>query len=278
MSFIYRIKKSSLKTSFGKSFGKSVGAFSAAALNRISRHRMVIVMGGSMIAASAHAAEDYQSADYASWKSSDQQAYVFTAMGAAFLDHKQSGRKTSSGSLNLTSDDDDQISPIITIGTGWHVHKYFAFEAYYSFMTGAEYQGSINANNAVFEGYTLNGTPSYTENISGHMMGLTLTSTSYDRGDVLGFSLRGGVFVYNLTDELKLSGSGTLNGSAIAGGNNKIKLTDNGIGWTAGASFFMVPSLNSRLELRFDHMHDMDVKSFNLISASTAKINYRMTF
>ena len=81
-----------------------------------------------------------------------------------------------------------------------------------------------------------------------------------------------------MTDELKLSGSGTLNGSAIASGNDKIKMTDNGIGWTAGGSIFMVPSQRSRLELRFDHMHDMDVKSFNLISATSAKINYRMRF
>ena len=145
-------------------------------------------------------------------------------------------------------------------------------------MTGAEYKGSITANNAVFDGNTLDGTPSYTETISGHMLGLTLASTSYDKGDVLGFSLRGGVFVYNMTDELKLSGSGTLNGSAIVSGNDKIKMTDNGIGWTAGGSIFMVPSQRSRLELRFDHMHDMDVKSFNLISATSAKINYRMRF
>ena len=239
----------------------------------------VITMAVSNVqTASAQAASNYQSADYASWQSSDQQTYVFGAMGAAFLDHRQSGRETSSGTLNLTSADDDQISPIVTIGTGWHIHRYFAFEASYSFMTGAEYQGSINANNAVFEGNTLNGTPNYTETISGHMMGLTLASTSYDKGDALGFSLRGGVFVYNITDELKLTGSGTLNGSSIGAGNNKIKMTDNGIGWTAGASFFMVPSLHSRLELRFDHMHDMKVKSFNLISASTAKINYRMRF
>lgn len=226
----------------------------------------------------AEAATDDLSADYASWKSSDQKTYVFGAMGVAFLDHKQSGRKTSSGTLTLNSDDDDQISPIITIGTGWHVHRYFAFEASYSFMTGAEYKGSVTANNAVFNGNTLDGTPSYTENISGHMLGLTLASTSYDKGDILGFSLRGGVFIYNLTDELTFSGSGTLNGSAIASGHDKIKLTDNGIGWTAGGSIFMVPSHRSRLELRFDHMHDMDVKSFNLISASTAKINYRMVF
>ena len=224
------------------------------------------------------AASDYQSADYASWKSGDQKTYVFAAMGAAFLDHKQSGRETSSGTLSLNSADDDQISPIITIGTGWHVHRYFAFEASYGFMTGAEYNGTITANNAVFESNTLDGSPSYIETISGHMLGLTLASTSYDNGDIHGFSLRGGVFIYNLTDELELSGSGTLNGSAIASGNNTIKLTDNGIGWTAGASYFMVPSATSRLELRFDHMHDMDVKSFNLISASTANINYRMRF
>ena len=247
----------------------------------LSRGVASLIFGGMVSFAliiDANAATDYQSADYASWKSSDQKTYVFGAMGAAFLDHNQSGRKTTSGTITLDSEDDDQISPIITLGTGWHIHRYFAFEASYSFMTGAEYKGSITANNAVFDGNTLDGTPSYTETISGHMLGLTLASTSYDKGDVLGFSLRGGVFAYNMTDELKLSGSGTLNGSAIASGNDKIKMTDNGIGWTAGGSIFMVPSQRSRLELRFDHMHDMDVKSFNLISATSAKINYRMRF
>ena len=123
----------------------------------LSRGVVSLILGGMVSSAmilSAEATTDYQSADYASWKSSDQKTYVFGAMGAAFLDHKQSGRKTTSGTITLDSEDDDQISPIITFGTGWHVHRYFAFEASYSFMTGAEYKGSITANNAVFAGNT----------------------------------------------------------------------------------------------------------------------------
>lgn len=223
-------------------------------------------------------AEETSSADYESWQTANQNSYVFASAGAAFLDHKTKSRGTSSGEFGMTTDDEGKAGPVLSFGGGWHLHKYFVFEMSYSFMTGVEYEGTIDATNAVVEGNTLDGTPNYKETIMGHMVGLTIGGTSYDENDVVGFSFRAGGVIYDLSNELKLSGSGTLNGNAIGGGNDKIKVTDNGIGWMAGASFFMVPSNNSRLELRLNHMRDMEIKSFNEVSASTAEFNYRFRF
>ena len=65
---------------------------------------------------SAEAATDYQSADYDHGSHRIKRPMCSGAVGAAFLDHNQSGRKTTSGTITLDSEDDDQISPIITFG------------------------------------------------------------------------------------------------------------------------------------------------------------------
>ena len=227
---------------------------------------------------SAQAEGNFDKENTASWKHLSEGRYIFASAGAAFLDQQIGSRNPAAGTISFSTNHKDKSSFISTVGMGFHVQRYFAIEMSYSYMTGAEYKGTINATNAKFENQTIDGTPSYTEDIYGHMATIALAGTSYDLHDGIGLSIRGGGVVYDLTNEMKLAGSGTLNGAAITSGNNSIKINDAGVSWMAGASVFLAPSLHTRLELRANHMHGLKIKNFNKVSATTAELNYRYRF
>ncbi len=216
--------------------------------------------------------------DFRSWEQLSDGVYVFGSAGAAFIDQKLGSRKASSGTISFTTDHKDKASFVGTVGIGLHMHRYFAFEVGYSFLTGAEYKGSIAANNASIANYDINGSPNYVEDIYGHLLTLGLAGTSYDLHDGIGMSLRAGAVFYDLTNEMRLTGSGTLNGNAIGGGNDLIKIHDNGLSWTAGATVFLVPSVNERLELRANYMNALEIDRFNKLNVTTAEMSYRYRF
>lgn len=213
-----------------------------------------------------------------SWKHLSQGRYIFSSAGVAFIDQKLGSRTPSSGTASFTSNHKDKSSFIATVGVGMHMHRYFAFETSYSYITGAEYKGTLDASSANFDNNIIDGTPAYTEDVYGHVATFALAGTSYDLNDGIGLSIRGGAVLYDLTNEMKLTGSGTLNGNAITGGNNTVRISDSGLSWMAGGSVFMAPSINTRVELRANHLHGLKIKNFNKVSVTTAELNYRYRF
>lgn len=213
-----------------------------------------------------------------SWKHLSQGRYIFSSVGAAFIDQKLGSRAPSTGTATFTTDHKDKSSFMATVGVGVHIHRYFAVETSYSYMTGAEYKGTLSTSSANFENNIIDGNPSYTEDIYGHMATIALAATSYDLNEGIGLSLRGGAVIYDLTNEMKLTGSGTLNGSTITSGNDVVKISDTGMSWMAGGSVFLAPSINTRLELRSNHMHGLKIKNFNKVNVTTTELNYRYRF
>lgn len=216
--------------------------------------------------------------DFKTWKQLSEGTYVFGSAGAAFIDQKLSSRIPRSGTISFNTNDKDETSFVTSVGIGLHMHRYFAFEVGYSYMTGAEYKGTITASNANMANHIIDGSPSYTEDIYGHMLTMGIAGTSFDLNDGIGLGLRAGAVFFDITDEMKLSGSGTLNGSAINGSNNAIKITDSGMSWTAGATVFIVPSINERFELRANYMNGLELDNFNKLNVTTAELSYRYRF
>lgn len=216
--------------------------------------------------------------DFKTWEQLSEGVYVFGSAGAAFIDQKLGSRKPTTGSITFSTNDKDKASFIATAGVGLHMHRYFAFELGYSYFTGAEYSGSISASNANLSNHLIDGSPTYVEDIYGHMITMGLAGTTYDLHDGVGLGLRAGAVFYDLTDEMRLFGSGTLNGAPINSGNNQIKTNDSGMSWTAGATVFIVPSINERFELRANYMNGLEIDNFNKLNVTTAELSYRRRF
>ncbi|MCE2517575.1 MAG: hypothetical protein J4F41_07050, partial [Alphaproteobacteria bacterium] len=99
----------------------------------------------------AYAASSFDPENKASWKHLSQGRYIFSSAGVAFIDQKLGSRTPSSGTVTFTSDHKDKSSFVATVGVGAHIHRYFAFETSYSYFTGAEYKGTLNASSANFD-------------------------------------------------------------------------------------------------------------------------------
>lgn len=226
----------------------------------------------------AYAQNQQGNTDFKSWEQLSEGVYVFGSAGAAFIDQKIGSRVPKSGTISFSTNDKDKASFIATTGVGLHMHRYFAFEVGYSYFTGAEYRGTISASNANLSNYVIDGSPDYVEDIYGHMITMGLAGTTYDLHDGIGLGLRVGAVLYDLTDEMRLSGSGTLNGNSVSGGNSKIKINDSGVSWTAGATVFIVPSIHDRFELRANYMNALEIDTFNKLNVTTAEISYRRRF
>ena len=215
---------------------------------------------------------------YLAWKQLDGNGYVFANAGVAFFDTKMKSRKPNSGTLTITSTDKDETGPAMSLGYGWHMQRYFAFEVSYHHIPKVEYSGTFNATSANLDGNSLNGNMNYQEEITVHGIGLTLVGGTYDVFESVGFTLRAGGFLYDIRDEYTLTGSGTLNGSAITTTNNTFDINSNGATWTGGASLFWAPSLHSRLELRYDYVDGMKIEDFDKVSMAVASLGYRYRY
>lgn len=215
---------------------------------------------------------------FQAWQQLSGNGYVFIQPGIAFLDTKLKSRSPLSGTATFTSSDKDETGPALTLGYGVHMQRYFAFEISYSYIPAIEYSGSISASNANIDGNILDGSMTYKEDISVHGVGLTLVTSTYDVFEHFGMTLRAGGYLYDITDEFNLAGSGTLNGSAIAPGNKMFKINSNGATWTGGASLFYAPTLGSRLELRYDYIDGMKIEDFDKVSMAVASLGYRYRF
>ena len=253
--------------------------FKMAITSMISKWSAVIASASlMMIAPHAFANDQHNTHDFKTWQQLSKGTYVFGSAGAAFIDQKIGSRVPKTGSISFSTNDKDKSSFVATAGFGMHMHRYFAFEVGYSYLAGAEYRGSISASNANLSNYTIDGSPDYVEDIYGHMITMGLAGTTYDLHDGVGLGLRVGAVFYDLTDEMRLSGSGTLNGAAITSGNDKIKINDSGMSWTAGATMFIVPSIHERFELRANYMNSLEIDHFNKLNVTTAEISYRRRF
>ena len=215
---------------------------------------------------------------YLAWKQLDGNGYVFANAGVAFFDTKMKSRKPDVGTLTITSTDKDETGAAMSIGYGWHMQRYFAFEVSYYHIPSVEYSGTFDATNASIDGNTLNGNMNYNEEVTIHGIGLTLVGGTYDVFESVGFTLRAGGFLYDIRDEYSLTGSGTLNGSAITTGNNTFDINSNGATWTGGASLFWAPSLRSRVELRYDYVDGMKIEDFDKVSMAVGSLGYRYRY
>lgn len=212
------------------------------------------------------------------WQQLGDNRYYFSAAGAAFLDTRVHDRKPTSGIINFSSSESQKLSPSVTVGYGWHIHRYVALEMAYQYVSGADFKGTATATNGVMGGKTLNGSFNYSESISSHSVGLSLVANTYDIGDIIGLSFRVGGMFYDISDEFTFTGSGTIDGAAITTGNNVAKITDSGFTWNIGTSIFYAPSVNSRIEARFDYVDEMEIDAFSNVSMASGHLGYRYRF
>ena len=237
----------------------------------------ILAIAPAMLGRSASAATQADER-YLAWQQLDGNAYVFTNAGVAFFDTKTNSRKPDSGTITFTSTDKDETGGSVSVGFGWQMQRYFAFEISYNHIPSVEYSGTINATSAVIDGHTLDGSMSYEEEISIHGVGLTLVSSTYDVFESFGMTLRAGGYLYDIHDEFNLSGSGTLDGSAITTGNNTFDINSNGATWTGGATLFYAPTLGSRIEVRYDYVDGIKIEDFDKVSIGVASLGFRYRF
>ena len=212
------------------------------------------------------------------WQQLSGDGYVFANAGVAFFDTKLKSRSARTGTISFTSNDKDETGPAMSVGFGVQLQRYFAFEVSYHYIPSLEYSGSISASNANIDGNILDGNMTYEEEMTLHGIGLTFVTSTYDVFESFGMTLRAGGYLYDMTDEFNLAGSGTLGGSAITTGNNKFEINTNGATWTAGASLFYAPTLSSRLELRYDYVDGIEIEDLDKVSVGVASLGYRYRF
>ncbi|MEX0451423.1 outer membrane beta-barrel protein [Spiribacter sp. 218] len=139
----------------------------------------------------------------------------------------------TSGSVSLSTSVDDSGNALGFAG-GYLFENGFGFEGGYAHFKDFSATADASFNNATIGGDTLNGDFAISQDIDGDLF--YLAPVAYIDADKFRFKTKAGVARFDVDNAQTISGSGTLNGSAVSVDTSLTTISESGTSYLIGAS------------------------------------------